>query len=394
MKIKNYIWLVLIIGLTGTQAAAQKVPTKSARRVTAHRPTATPQTLTDAQVASALDTSIATTCAQTAPSSPMALSNNPQVYTPNRLANTINGIWVGKVSGEYDPQLFASDGYLNVDYYMIVDIKRGQAFVYQEFTSRRSAAGFIAPPGAPKWSYVWCAKENYKSPSPRQVHTFTKVSNNVDDAKPILTNSLGVTFGPTDTVNLGNIWQTLVAKKFFDDPNKSLAYAGVLFNPLTMGNVASGGGGSLMELRMVGEYRGSGQTAAKFNPGQPIYNVEQGHFLGVSSGTTTTTATASPKASTRAAVGTRAIATADSGDYLVSSTEFGNEMVGPKSDADVMVFSTQMAFDKVLIGPLSLNNTTIQPAQTQPAAAAPAKATPANNGGARGGNKLQRRAHP
>jgi hypothetical protein len=290
----------------------------------------------------------------------------------------VNGIWLGKVSGEYDPQLLAQDGFLNVDYYMIIDGQRGQAFVYQEFTDRRSGAAFTAKAGAPVWTYVWCARENYQTKSPRQVHTFTKVSDNVDDARVLLSNSVGVTIANTENVVLSDVWKQLVDAKFFDDPNRSLAYAGVLFNPVTMGTVSSSGGGSLLELRMAGEYRGSGETAAKFIPGMPIYNVEMGHFLGVSSGATLASNSSSTPNS-------RALATTStSGDYLVSSTEFGNQMIGPKPDADVAVFSTQMAFDKVVIGPLT--STASAPAIT-PAAA---RVGPSVKGPA--GNK-QRRAH-
>ena len=42
-----------------------------------------------------------------------------------------------------------------------------------------------------------------------------------------------------------------------------------------------------------------------------------------------------------------------SGDFLSASVELGNAMVGPKDDAVAAVFSTQMSFDKVVIGPLS-----------------------------------------
>ena len=387
MKMKNYFWLVLIIGFTGTQAAAQRVPSKSARpAVSASAPT---QSLTSTEISAALDTSLETTCAQTAPTSPRIISHNPQVFTANRLANTINGVWLGKVSGEYDSQLFAKDGFLNVDYYMIIDIKRGEAFVYQEFTDRRSGSEFTPQPGASQWSYTWCARENYKSPSPRQVHTFTKVSDNVDDARNMLTNSVGVKFEAKEKVVLADVWNILVAEKFFDDPTRSLAYAGVLFKPVTLGTVSAPGGGSLMELRMVGEYRGIGETAAKFIPGEPIHNVEVGHFLGLTSGSGVTAATRS-RPSPRAP-GTGLATTTEGGDYLVASTELSNEMEGPKEDAVLAVFSTQMAFDKVVIGPLSSGASA--PAMNPAAQVEPAGKTQNGTKKAVGGSK-QRKAHP
>jgi hypothetical protein len=262
------------------------------------------------------------------------------VFSPDRIARTLNGVWIGKVVGEYDPQLLAKDGALNVDYYMIVDVKRGEAFVYEEFGDKRSGAGLKPKAHAPVWSYTWCARENYESKSPRQVHTFTKVSDNVEDAREVLNNSLGLRLS---RVVLSDVWQKLVEAKYFDDPKRSLGYAGVLFKPITLGSVTTAaGGGSLLELRMVGEYRGIGETAAKFIPGEPIHNVEQGHFLGLSG--------------SQAKVPKGALLAADSmgsGDYLSASADLSNAMVGPKSDATAALFSTQMAFDKVVIGPLA-----------------------------------------
>lgn len=393
MKIKNYIWVVLIIGLIAVPSAAQKRRSEKRTRVSRVSTTqhATPaQSLSTTERAAALDTSISSTCAETAPSTPKTLTHNTQVFSPQRIASTLNGVWIGRVSGEYDPQLFAPDGFLNVDYYMIVDINRGESFVYQEFTSRRSGAGFQAAPGASKWTYVWCAKENYETKSPRQVHDFVKVSDNVQDGKVLLTNSTGLTFAPGESLVLESAWQKLVAAKFFDDPKRSLAYAGVLFKPITMGTVQSAGGGSLFELRLVGEYRGSGETAAKFIPGEPIHNVEQAHFLGLA-GTGTSTASATSRATARAAIATTS---ESSGDFLISSFGLGNEMIGPKDDAVLAVFSTQMAFDKVVIGPLGTGSLTPTPISSPAAKAAPAKSTPpaksGSSGTTRAGQRQQR----
>ena len=389
MKVKNYFWLVLIIGLISIPSVAQRrrPQTASGNRVSSSAKAA--QDLTTAERTAALDTSISTTCAETAPLAPKALSHDANVFAPQRVASTLNGVWIGKVSGEYDKQLFADDGFLNVDYYMVVDINRGEAFVYQEFTDKRSGAAFQPKDGAPKWTYVWCARENYATKSPRQVHEFTKVSDNVQDARDIITNSVGVTFSGGERMVLSNVWKKLVDAKFFDDPNRSLAYAGVLFNPLTMGTVQSAGGGSLLELRMVGEYRGSGQTAAQFEPGIPIHNVEQAHFLGVS-GSGLSTASTSPRRGPRSTV----TATTESGDYLTASYALGNEMEGPKDDAVVAVFSTQMAFDKVVIGPLSSSTpfpTTASPKTGRTrAAAAPVKPAPSTTSQAGNG---QPKAH-
>ena len=341
-KIKDYIWVVLIIGLFGIPAAAQ--PRPQTARIS---PVAKATQLTATERASALDTTLATTCSQTATAAaakaPRVLAHNPQVFSPDRIARTLTGVWIGRVVGEYDPQLLTRDGSLNVDYYMIVDTRRGEAFVYEEFGDKRSGANLKAKPNAQVWSYTWCARENYQSKAPRQVHTFTKVSDNVDDAREVLNNSLGLRLARNDRVVLSEVWKRLVEEKYFDDPKKSLGYAGVLFKPLTIGNVATAaGGGVLAELRMVGEYRGIGETAAKFIPGQPIHNVEEAHFVGL-----TNSRAKMPQGALLSAT------SAGSGDFLSASFELQNAMVGPKSDADVAVFSTQMAFDKVVIGPLA-----------------------------------------
>lgn len=376
--IKNYMWVVLVLGLVAIPLAAQRIPSKSAQNSSSAAAAETglrtkkisrPQSLTPAEAAAAIDTSLATTCAETAPTAPKAIGHNPQMFSPQRVASTVNGVWIGKVSGEYDPQLFAPDGFLNVDYYMIVDSARGETLVFQAFGSNRSGAGMQPVPGAPKWSYVWCARGNYQHPSPRQIHEFTKVSNNVEDARQMIINSTRITLRPGPLV-LSDVWQQLVAINFFDDPSRSLAYAGVLFKPFSMGNVTTGlmatpnapmanvaaasaatpsasptatatptatpgfvvkpaptpaPVGSLFELRMVGEYRGSGETAAKFAPGEPIHNTEQGRFLGLSVG--------------------------GFGDFLVASFGLGNMMIGPKNDFDILN-GPQLFFDKVVLGPL------------------------------------------
>lgn len=385
MKIKNYIWLVLIIGLIGVPTVGQKRRAETSKGVRAAKPApvlsashrapskTTAQSISAAERTAALDTRIQTTCAETAPQSPKTLSHDTSVFGAQRIASTLNGVWVGRVSGEYDPQLFAPDGFLNVDYYMVVDIQRGEAFTYQEFGNKRSvaAAGLTPKPGAPKWTYVWCARENYETKSPRQIHEFTKVSNNVQDAARVITNSVGVTFTPGQSVVLQTVWQQLVDAKYFDDPKRSLAYAGVLFKPITLGSVPATGGGSLFELRMVGEYRGSGETAAKFIPGEPIHNVETAHFLGL----TKTTSFAQEVES-------------GSGDFLSASYALGNEMTGPKDDAVLAVFSTQMAFDKVVIGPLDTTFAT-------PTIASPGKVESPTKAGSRATrSREQRKAHP
>lgn len=353
--VKRFMWVVLVVGLSSIPSAAQRRPAAQRPGAQAVRPqVARAQALPVSERAAVLNTTVATTCAQTAravqaaPTPTRALAHDSRVYTPDRVAFTLNGVWIGKVTGEYDRQFIGKDGFVNVDYYMIVDVRRGEAFVYEEFTDRRSDAGYKAKRGAPKWTYVWCAREDYKSTSPRQVHEFTKVSDDVNDARNLLNKSLGLKLGGNQEVVLSDIWRQLVDAKFFDNPQRSPAYAGVLFKPITMGNVKSVGGNSLFELRMVGEYRGSGSTAAQFVPGNPIYNVEQAHFVGFSMSGQEVRQLGRQAPSIAAEV-------EGSGDFLTASTELDNAMVGPKSDAEAAVFSTQMSFDKVVLGPLAPN---------------------------------------
>ena len=188
--IKRSIWVALVVGLIGIPSVAQQ--RRATQRQTARNPQVTrAQNMSLATRASVLNTTIANTCAATAPAAPRILAHDASVYTADRIASTLNGVWIGRVTGEFDPQLMGKDGFLNVDYYMIVDVKRGEAFVYEEFSDKRSAGGFQPKRGATKWTYVWCAKEDYRNKSPRQVHEFTKVSDDVNDARRLLTNSLG-----------------------------------------------------------------------------------------------------------------------------------------------------------------------------------------------------------
>ena len=341
--IKRSIWAVLVVGLISIPALAQ--PRTTQTRVRSAQITRA-QSMSAATRASALNTTIATTCAAPVAAAPRILTHDARVYSPDRVSNTLHGVWIGKVTGEFDPQLVGRDGFLNVDYYMIVDMKRGEAFVYEEFSDKRSGAGLQAKRGAPKWTYVWCAKEDYKTKSPRQVHEFTKVSDDVNDARRLLSNSLGERFTGNQDIVLSEVWKRLVDARFFDNPQRSMAYAGVLFKPVTMGTVKSSNGDGLFELRLVGEYRGSGQTAAQFVPGNPIHNVEQAHFVGFSMSSQEVRSLGRRAPSIAAEI-------EGSGDFLSASMELGNAMIGPKDDALAAVFSTQMAFDKVVIGPLS-----------------------------------------
>lgn len=311
MKIRNYIWIVLVLGVIGIPSAAQRRQSGTAV-----------QGLTGPQRAAAVNTNLGSTCKEKPRKVPQVNAHDAEVFSNDRVLRTVNGVWRGSVRGNYDKKLLASDGKVNVDYYMIVDTKRSEVLVFEQFGSKRSAP----PPkrGVPVWSYVFCDRPNYRPRHPPQVHEFHKVSDNIEDGRPILTASTGLTFEGSELV-LANVWQKLVDTKFFDDPKRSLAYAGAFFKPVKIGNVpVAAGTGSLLEMDMQSEYRGSGQTAARFQPGVPLRGFERGKFLGV---------------------GTNA------GDFLVSSFTLGEETTSAKEAESGGVISMQ--YDKIVIGPLA-----------------------------------------
>src|SRR5918996_221046 len=104
---KRYIWIVLVVGLIGipaAQTAAQprRTQTRSGQITRA-------QSMSAAARATALNTTIATTCAERAPLAPRILTHDARTYSPDRIANTLNGVWIGRVTGEFDPQLVGRD---------------------------------------------------------------------------------------------------------------------------------------------------------------------------------------------------------------------------------------------------------------------------------------------
>jgi hypothetical protein len=245
--------------------------------------------------------------------------------------------------------LLAPDGLLNVDYYMIIDTNAGEALVFEQFGSE--GAGPQPPPGAPTWSYVTCGSSQPSFPA--QVHTFVKVSDNVEDGRALLSASTGLTFNNPPPFVLSDAWQQLVNAQYFDDPNRSLAYAGALFKPFTVQSVPYGTG-SLITVDMMGEYRGSGQTVLQFTPGVPIHGHETGSFLGVTVLPSDSLARLGAKGRLRAHQST------SSGDYLVASPGLGGVWGVLKDIIDSLV-PYSFSYDKVVIGPLA---TTATPSST------------------------------
>lgn len=297
-KIKNYLWFVLILGLTALPAQAQ-------------------QGLSATERNNAINANLRTTCNERPPRTQRVLAHNGQVFTAERAQKTLNGVWRGRVRGNYEKRFLARDGDVNVDYYMIVDANRGETLVFEQFGDKRSAGG--PRQNAPQWSYVFCARENYRPRHPPQVHEFRKVSDKLEDARAVITNSTGLSF--EGELVLSEVWKKLVETKFFDNPQRSLAYAGG-FLTYKITDVPTEGG-SVLELDMQAEYRGSGQTAARFQPGVPIRGTEKGRFLGIST---------------------------NQGDFLVASLGLGGGVNVAKDASDGGVIS--FPYDKIVLGPL------------------------------------------
>jgi hypothetical protein len=88
-------------------------------------------------------------------------------------------------------------------------------------------------------------------------------------------------------------------------------------------------------------------TAARFERGVPIHGIEKGKFLGV---TTYSPGNISLRRSHRARQGI------GGGDFLVASSEAGSEVEAEKAEEEAALNSApriNMAFDKVVIGPLA-----------------------------------------
>ncbi|BDC50516.1 hypothetical protein F183_A28320 [Bryobacterales bacterium F-183] len=250
---------------------------------------------------------------------PVVSRSEQRSYPEARIQRTLNGVWRGKVTGEYPKDFLARDGNLDVDYYMIVDAKRGEALVFEQFSSKRAAPK--AKANAPKWSYLMCGHERYLPAHPPQVHEFQKVSDNIEDARELLAASTGLTFKANSDLVLSSAWKQLVDSKYFDS-DKSLAYAGGLFKPFRIANVPDEERGSLLEMKIQAEYRGSGMTAAKFEKGVAMRGTEEGKFVGIRTG---------------------------GSDYLVAAAGSGSQLLKQVSQFG----SINMAFDKVVIGPLA-----------------------------------------
>lgn len=325
---KKYIWFVVVCGLPLIvgPSCARLSPLSD---LSAAQPSVTQRA--EARATADLEGLAKTDLKACAQRLPVISQNNRRVFPQDRIEKTLNGIWRGRVNGEYPQPVLADDGFLNVDYYMIVDVKRSEALVLEQLSPKRAAPR--PRPGAPTWSYLMCGRERYLPSHPPQIHEFQKVSDNVVDARAILESSTGLKFDEKEFV-LSAAWQKLVEQKYFDDLRYG-AYAGGLFKPFQIGNVVRDGK-SVFAMKYPAEYRGGGGTAARFESGVALRGIEQGEFAGFS---------------------TR------SGDFLVSSLGNGTEMLKEAESEVAGGDIINMFFDKVLIGPLvsSTDRTTTNP---------------------------------
>lgn len=253
---------------------------------------------------------------------PVVTKKEARAFHPARIKDTMHGIWRGRVSGDYPQRLIAPDGYLNVNYFMVIDMKHGEALILEQLTSKRAVPQ--AKPGAPVWSFLTCGGQ-YLPPSPAQVHEFQKVSDDIEDARAMLKESTGINFSVdalgTAEPLVSAAWRKLVAEKYFDEL-RFPAFAGGLWKPIKTGNVKNEEGIPLFNLECQAEYRGGGITAALFQPGLPIRGTETARFVGVS--------------------------IPGKSDHLVASLGNGVQMVKEATEGGLI----NAYMDKVTLGPL------------------------------------------
>ena len=297
-------WLPLCCGLLLLPAASA-----------AQRP------LTKAQTKTVVNTSL-DACGEILSNTGKVPKESKKAVTKDRVAKTLHGIWRGRVNGNYPQQLETADGSLNVDYYWIIDMKRGEAIVLERLTPERTTPKPINT-NRPTFSFLMCGKEGYVPRHPPQVHTFEKISSSVQSAAGLLNKSTGVRIATPDAsgeISLSGAWGNIVGSKYFEKANLQ-AFAGALMKPFVIGSVPTEDGPPLVSLKYSAEYRGGGMTAARFEPGVPLRGEEAGAFVATSTA---------------------------SGDYLIASTTDGEAMMKETTEGETIA----MTFDKVVIGPL------------------------------------------
>jgi len=267
-----------------------------------------------AQSVSIIDTSLQSCGTKT----PIVPRQDAKVFDPSRISATLNGVWRGRVLGHYPPNLVAPDGYLNVNYFMVVDTQQDEVLILEQLSPKRSAPQ--PQPGAPAWSFLTCGGQ-YFPPAPPQVHEFQKVSDNVEDARAILKDATGIDFSNAEPLVSG-AWQILVDHGYFN-VLRFPAFAGGLWKPFVTGNIQNDVEFPVLNMECQAEFRGGGITAALFQPGVPIRGAEAAQFVGVT--------------------------IPGKGDFLVASLGNGLEWLKKAIEGGLI----NAFIDKVVIGPLA-----------------------------------------
>ena len=298
------------------------------------------RTLTDAQLLAITNPTLGSCATQSGAIDPASVipTVNAKEYSPDRIATTLHGIWVGSVVGD------SSD--TSVDYFWIVDTKNNEALNIALRDGNNSAAGLSLGPNAPNVPMI---------------HQFVKVANTIDSAAAILQKATGVKLGQG---SLSTLWDMIVASGYFNGM-PAVAFAGGHFNPIQIASVANAIGPAGLSLQWGAEYRGGGATGIKYTPGVPLTGVEHAEFVGTSN-STGDCIVASP--------GNGKIWKVEAGmpcDIVVKKggKGKGKGKLSTMKPACIAVKNYCLAFDSVTLGPLQ----SVAVAPAQPAALGPLK---------------------
>lgn len=256
------------------------------------------------------------------PASIIPAANAVELST-SRVARTMHGMWRGEVYGDYRKDL-------KVDYFWIMDTNRKEGLIIAQRSGNQSTGGMQPVPNAPKISYLMCAHEGYipSSEGGAQLHEFIKVSDGIQGAAAVLQQATGVSLAGKTT--LEQMWQAIVASGYFQSL-PAVAFAGGLFKPIRIEQVASATGPPQISLSWDSEYYGGGATQIKFQPGIPMKGVEYTTYVATSSST---------------------------GEYLVSSPGNGSMSKVEASSEEACAEEAcwpeyyDLAFDSVTMGPM------------------------------------------
>jgi hypothetical protein len=312
------------------------------------------RTLTDAQLLAITNPTLDSCATQSGAIDPASVipTVNAKEYSPDRIATTLHGIWVGSVVGD------SSD--TSVDYFWIVDTKNNEALNIALRDGNNSAAGLSLGPNAPKLTFLMCPNEGYiPSKDVPMIHQFVKVANTIDSAAAILQKATGVKLGQG---SLSTLWDTIVASGYFNGM-PAVAFAGGHFNPIQIASVANAIGPAGLSLQWGAEYRGGGATGIKYTPGVPLTGVEHAEFVGTSN-STGDFIVASP--------GNGKIWKVEAGmpcDIVVKKGGKGKGKLSTMKPACIAVKNYCLAFDSVTLGPLQ----SVAVAPVQPATVVPLK---------------------